>query len=280
MRHSIQHLYKSSQPGNSILYAWFTAMHTRVDIILHDREEEKELLDVIYRIEEVLRQLEKTGNCYDPDSELAKINRIGALRPVEVSPSLYEMIELCLAYNTRTFGCFDIAVHSNPYGPDSIHSIGLSPDDQSIHFKKQGTFINLSGFLKGYALEKIRPVIQASGVENALVNMGNSSVLALGSDPGGDGWKIGFGNSPDSTARPVEVCLHNECLTTSGNDSNTRKHIISPHTNGLVEGERQLAVVTADGITGEVLSTSLFLADKILREAMIRAFHLQTILEL
>ena len=280
MRHSVQHIYKSSQQGDSLLYAWFTAMHTRVDIVIHGWGDEKELMDVIYRIEEALRQLEGAANFYDPESELAKINRIGALHPVKISSDLYKMIESCLAYNTQTFGCFDVTIHSEQYNRDSIHSVRLSADDQTVFFKKQGTVINLSGFLKGYALEKIRSILQAHTIENALVNMGNSSVLALGSAPGGNGWKIGFGNQAESTDNAAEVCLYNECLTTSGNDSNTRKHIISPHTNRLVEGKRQLAVVTEDGITGEVLSTSLFVADSTLREAMIRAFAIKTIIEL
>lgn len=46
--------------------------------------------------------------------------------------------------------------------------------------------------------------------------MGNSSILALGNHPVGSGWKIN------------DILLHNECLTTSGNDSPSRRHIVSP----------------------------------------------------
>ena len=86
-------------------------------------------------------------------------------------------------------------------------------------------------------------------IENALINMGNSSILALGNHPVGSGWKIN------------DILLHNECLTTSGNDSPNRRHIVSPQNGKLVEGVKQIAVVTANGSIGEILSTALFAAD-------------------
>ncbi len=60
---------------------------------------------------------------------------------------------------------------------------------------------------KGYALETIKSILNECVIENALINMGNSSVLALGNHPVGTGWKVN------------NILLHNECLTTSGNDS-------------------------------------------------------------
>ena len=75
--------------------------------------------------------------------------------------------------------------------------------------------------------------------------MGNSSVLALGNHPVGSGWKVN------------NILLHDECLTTSGNDSPERRHIVSPRNGKLVEGVQQIAVVTSNGAIGEILSTAL-----------------------
>lgn len=87
--------------------------------------------------------------------------------------------------------------------------------------------------------------------------MGNSSILALGNHPVGSGWKIN------------DILLHNECLTTSGNDSPSRRHIVSPQNGKLVEGVKQIAVVTTNGSIGEILSTSLFAADSEQRKALL-----------
>ena len=106
----------------------------------------------------------------------------------------------------------------------------------------------MSGFLKGYALETIRGILNEALIENALINMGNSSILALGNH---------------------DILLHNECLTTSGNDSPSRRHIVSPQNGKLVEGVKQIAVVTTNGSIGEILSTSLFAADSEQRKALL-----------
>ena len=99
-----------------------------------------------------------------------------------ISQSLYRMISLCTEYHKKTLGCFDVTIHSDNYNQDTIHSIHLYPEAQSVFFQQAGTTINLSGFLKGYALDKIREILKVHIIANALINMGNSSVLALGKD--------------------------------------------------------------------------------------------------
>lgn len=74
MQTTIQHLYKPSNDGNSLFYAWFLSMHTRVDIILCSRKPEGELLLVVNRIYDALCRLEKMANFYDPASELSILN--------------------------------------------------------------------------------------------------------------------------------------------------------------------------------------------------------------
>jgi len=249
MQTTIQHLYKPSHDGNGLLYVWFLSMHTRVDIILYNQKPEGELLLVVNRIYDALCRLEKMANFYDPASELSFVNRTAAASPVVLSEELYSMIELCLEYNSKTLGYFDVTVHSENYNQTTIHSIHLSSEDRSVHFSQPGVTVNLSGFLKGYALETIKGILNESIIENALINMGNSSILALGNHPVGSGWKIN------------NILLHNECLTTSGNDSPERRHIVSPRNGKLVEGVKQITVVTTNGVIGEILSTSLFAAD-------------------
>lgn len=308
MQTTIQHVYRSSHEGDGLFYAWFLSMHTRVDIILCSRKSEEELLLTVNHIYDVLCQLEKTANYYDPTSELAYVNRTAATSPVVLSEELYAMIDLCLEYNKKTLGCFDITVLSNNYDRNTIHSVQLSAEERSVFFRQPGVTLNLSGFLKGYALEKIKSILKESMIENALINMGNSSVLALGNHPMGKGWKINFGwaanastnastnvatnatadtatnastNATTDTAatdasantdNPQSILLYNECLTTSGNESSQRKHIISPRSGEFVKGARQIAVVTADGSIGEILSTGLFAADDEQREALLAEF--------
>ena len=108
-------MYKPSHEGNGLLYAWFLSMHTRVDIILYSKKTEGELLFVVNCIYDALCRLEKMANFYNPASELAYVNRTAFVSPVVLSEELYSMIDLCLEYNGKTLGCFDITVHSENY---------------------------------------------------------------------------------------------------------------------------------------------------------------------
>ena len=234
-------MYKPSHEGNGLLYAWFLSMHTRVDIILYSKKTEGELLFVVNCIYDALCRLEKIANFYDPASELSYVNRTAFVSPVVLSEELYSMIDLCLEYNGKTLGCCDITVHSENYNQNTIQSVHLSVEDHSIYFSQPGVAVNLSGFLKGYALETIKSILNECMIENALINMGNSSVLALGNHPVGTGWKVN------------NILLHNE--------SPERRHIVSPRDGKLVEGARQISVVTTNGAIGEILSTALFAAD-------------------
>jgi len=107
-----------------------------------------------------LCRLEKIANFYDPASELSYVNRTAFVSPVVLSEELYSMIDLCLEYNGKTLGCFDITVHSENYNQNTIQSVHLSVEDHSIYFSQPGVAVNLSGFLKGYALETIKRYVQ------------------------------------------------------------------------------------------------------------------------
>ena len=96
-----------------LLYAWFSSMHTRVDIILYDGNEDK-LLGIVRLIYEELYRLEQLANFYE-DSELFRVNKKAIQEPIKMSRELFDMISFCLSAHERTLGYFDIAVHSDGY---------------------------------------------------------------------------------------------------------------------------------------------------------------------
>lgn len=76
MKIAIQHLYRPSHEGDGLLYAWFSSMHTRVDILLYSQKPEEELMSVVERIHAALSYLEKIANYYDPASEYKRQNKL------------------------------------------------------------------------------------------------------------------------------------------------------------------------------------------------------------
>ena len=265
----VQHIYK--QVGTaSILYAWFVCMHTRIDVVLSNKKEEegKQIAEDIYKR---LCQLEKGGNCYDSLSELSTLNNSKCGIPTVVGRDLYSMLEMCIGYNKKTNGYFDISIDSHNYSIYTIKYVYLSEEDSTVTFNREGVKLNLSGFIKGYGLDEVKKILQEKGIDNALINIGNSSVLAMGDHPFGKGWKVGI-DFPVTSDKKKEIILENKCLTTSGNHSAQRKHIRSPYTGEFIEGLKGISVITDSAAEGEALSTALFAAHTEDREKILRHF--------
>ena len=255
----IQHLYSQISTESSVFYAWFEAMHTRIDIVLCNLDEESSniLLDNIVN---EIQQVELLSNRFDPQSELSHVNRLAALNPYKISNELYSILEKCLDYKELTFGAFDITIQSFNNYRQGIENVVLDSGSKTISFNNPNVQIDLNGFIKGYALDKIKSLLLDAKCNNALINMGNSSILALGNHPNGKGWKV---NLPESVNE--FVTLHNQCLTNSGNSTN-HLHIINPQTAkaGCITAIN--SVITDNASDGEVLSTSLCVSKPELKE--------------
>ncbi|MBD5224501.1 MAG: FAD:protein FMN transferase [Bacteroidales bacterium] len=236
------HLSRTIADGSVAVYVWFEAMHTRVDILLKSScHSESALLEVTEGMKRIIAGLEKVGNRFDPSSELAHLNRLPAGEEVEISASLYDMLSLCLYYNVRTKGLFDISVSSPGFEPGMLSSIRLGEGGRFCR-SREDVVLDLSGFIKGYALDQLRIYLVECGLENALVNLGNSSIMAMGDVPG-----------------PVR----NGCLTTSGNSDPSRRHIRNPLSGEYIGGARTAQVFTPGGAEGEVEATVKFITETI-----------------
>jgi len=227
------------QPLNRY-YAWFEALHTRVDLLLYGSQSEEEFLLIENAVVACLKDIEKMGNRFDPDSELSQAVQKAkeTNEAVRLSPALFALLDRCLRANRETEGLFDITVNTPAYEPGLISAVELTSDG-CLRLHRADIVLDLSGILKGYALEQVRSLLLSQGVEDALVNLGNSSVLSLGKN---------LSDIPSGF-----------CLTTSGNSSLERRHIRHPLTGAFVTGKRQVSVTTADGVEGEIQSIVTFI---------------------
>ncbi len=267
---SFEHIYKNIDNGRGMLYAWFTAMHTRVDIAICGRNE-NDLKAIAGKVQDKIVQLEKLANFYDPDSELANLNDITAGTTAEVSDELLSMLYLSMRYNELTDGNFDICIKSDGYKNDMCVDVEIDLCNGTLAKHRYGIRFDLSGFLKGYALDEARNILERYAVRDTLLSIGNSSILALGNHPFGEGWLVAYPGAEDNN---IEVALHNECLSTSGNSSSKRMHILSPSSGKLIEGAGMVSVVTRKGAEGEALATAMFVErDPAKRDAILGRFE-------
>jgi thiamine biosynthesis lipoprotein len=250
----MQYTQKTLQGNKKLFYAWFSAMFTRVDIAFYDDNSSENLVRIVERIESEISKIEAFANRFDPNSELSSVNENAFNKELTVSAELFEILTECLDYNTKTFGYFDNTVNSQNGFRNGAKAVLLNEKNISVSFLHPDVRIDLSGFIKGYALRSVMEILITENIENALISIGNSSVFAKGNHPFGRGWKVAV---PDTTN---ECVLYNECLTTSGNKEHTKWCVLNPIT-GDVPMKQAVSVITADPAVGEVLSTVAYIAE-------------------
>jgi len=262
----IQFLRKSAN-GKNLLYAWFEAMHTRVDILLYSETSHNNLEIIASSIQYKIIKIENKANRFNLNSELFYINNNAYKKPYTISEELAEMIQECMIYNKKTFGCFDITVNSLNGFRYGINNIALDTENKVITFLHPDVQIDFNGYVKGYALRIVAQILKDNSIADALISMGNSSILATGNHPAGEGWRIGL--DPEYKKNNSAVTLFNECLTTSGNSLKNQQHIINPQTGEFVIEKDTVSVVTTDPALGEIFSTAFFVADNYHRQLML-----------
>ncbi len=246
------------QDGSSLSYAWFEAMHTRIDMMLWESTVSiSDLHSICESIAEDTVRIERMASCFIPESEVSAVNSSPVGIPVRLTDEMFSILERCIGYNRTTEGLFDIAVSAEMPGVPLEEKILLDKETLSAVRLEENARLNLSGFLKGYALDRAVDAVRQAGVSNALISFGNSSIYAAGNHPGGKGW-------PVATSEGKDYTLFDQCLTTSGNSREDRRHIINPLTGRFVEGRSMVSVITSTAEEGEVRSTEAFLKKNII----------------
>ena len=237
-------------------YARFYAMHTRMEIVLPQLEEQM-AQSVVRDVEQRVSKLERLMNRFDNASPLAMVNAVAATQAVELDGELFMALELCEVFRRGTGGYFDVAAAEQPRSGAAYLLDGKS---HTIRLASADVKIDLGGFAKGFALEQVSKMLRESGVESGVVNFGNSSIAALGHHPYGEWWPIGVANRKCAGAVAGEFRLCDSALSVSGRAESGEYHILNPHTGLRVAGEELVAVEGRSALVAEVLSTALYAA--------------------
>lgn len=265
--------------------AWYgeqaAIMGTRIGVeVWHEDEQTAKqaiaaVLDEFHRLDEALSP-------YIERSELYAVNRSAGEKPVAISREFYDLIESSLLYSRLTNGAFDITFASIGYRYDyrkgikpseetikrtlpliDYRHIELFPDSHSVHFTQPGVRIDLGGIAKGYAVDRAIALLQARGIENALVSAGGDSRV-LG-DHRGRPWHIGIQAPRDDKALAAVLPLSDTAISTSGDyeryfeaDGVRYHHIISPKTGHSASELESVTILGPNATRTDALSTSVF----------------------
>lgn len=129
----------------------------------------------------------------------------------------------------------------------------------------EGMALDMGAVAKGYAGDILAARLGEMGITSALLDLGQSSIQAIGAKPDGSPWRVGI-QDPDSEGYLGVLSLSDCGMGTSGNyqrffeeDGVTYCHIIDPAAAAPAQtGLSSVTVVSPSGLLCDGLSTALF----------------------
>lgn len=270
-----QHHLAYTQPAMGAMF--------RIELYADDKAVAEEAAQVAFaRIEEI----NVLASDYLPESELSRLNRQPADKPVPVSGDLFALIAKSLDVAEQTGGAFDITAAyavqhwrrakrqqklptsdqtAKAIAMTGWHALQLDEKSHTLTKLKPGVLLDLGGIGKGYAADAALAVLKAHGITQALVAA--SGDLAIGDPPPGkEGWDVAlrtFEKAEDKDTL-MHVTLKNCGCSTSGDlhqflelDGVRYSHIVNPRT-GLGLTERiACTVISPEATTSDAVATAL-----------------------
>lgn len=253
-------------------------MGTYLEIISNDKNAVQLAFNEIKRIEGLLSK-------YDPESEIAKLNRTGQINP---SPETLFVIKKAKEFYSLTDGAFDITVGplldlwgftkkdfrlpSEKEIKSILKLVGMDKliiDEKKniIKFKTKGMKVDLGAIAKGYAVDCAISKIKKEGIKNCLINAGGD-IYCLGkkfSKP----WTVGI-KDPRHQGLLENIRLHDAAIATSGDyeqffikDEQRFNHIFNPKTGKPVQTDiASVTIIAVDCLTADAMATTAFVIGK------------------
>lgn len=232
---------------------------------------------LVMQINLILECEERLLSCYEPHSEISKINKLAAKEAVVVSDQMAEIISLLDDYWKRTNGAFDagllnynLLLKKNNFAGNTItdeifgwKSIVWNPGERTIRFQSEATGIDTGGFGKGWALEIIIKLLKDNNIKSAFISFGESSITAIGTHPFGDYWPVTIVHPVSGKEMEIElvdtsISISGLMVKTTDGNEDYAPHIISA-INGAVVKQNNLAIVKCNSpFEAEILSTAAF----------------------
>lgn len=264
----------------NIYHNSFYAMGTRFNIVLPNCNEEV-CVRLFNLMQAECKRIELMLSYFDSASDVFKINESASKSFMQLDDELFNIIKTCLEYARITSGAFDITLRpiieyleSNSSVADEevmksyLDQIELDNEEKSIHFKSSKVKIDFGGFGKGYALEKIKPLLDRSSIGNAFISFGESSIMVKGKRPDGNDWQVGIKDILDKENSLHTFSFSDSSISTSSNyyvdDAGQlckKINVISPFTKKPVEEVSVISVKSDSPLQAEILSTAFLVMD-------------------
>jgi thiamine biosynthesis lipoprotein len=229
---------------------------------------------------EIAARCERVMSRHDPDSDISRLNRSAGTGAEIHVPDLARILRVARGLSRRLEGAFDptIAPLIEAWGrsarrerapspaavADALARVGartLRIAGDRVSLLVRGASVDLDGFGKGLALDRIAARLRRTRCAPAILNFGESSLVAVGR-PAGRSWSIAL-RDPRGGFAGAFVLRDRACSTSSTFGRPLRAgarivgDIIDPRTGRAVACHAQVTVVARSAAAAEAVSTAL-----------------------
>ena len=248
-------------------------------------------------VEESFKKLEELNEMASTNietSDVYKINSSSGKSYVKVHPEILKMIKTSIKYSKLSNGALDITLGpiidlwgigtdnerlpSDEEIKDKLTLVGydkisINENDNSVMLQKEGMSIDLGGIAKGFAADEVLKIYKKYNVENGLINLGATSIYAVGKNKDNNDWSVGIKHPRSENPNEYMgiIKLSNSSLSTSGDyercfikDNRRYHHIIDPKTGYPVDNGVMSDTIVIDGensdsgMLSDLLTTTVF----------------------
>ncbi len=259
----------------------FPAMGTLVYLKAY-HVDRQEVSAAFTRVEQRVREIEKTLTDYNPRSETSKLTEGAVKNPTGVSQDLWAVLTASDRWYRISEGAFDSSLGTltklwrkyrrarrTPEKEQITTSLARTGWDQvvldeeeiQVTFKINDLRLDFGGIGKGYAVDEAFELLTEAGIECCMVNI--SGNIRVGSKPPGrEGWRIEVAGL-ERRGKPLQrMILNSAAMATSGDlwqfveiEGQRHSHILDPKNGYGVLGPIAATAVGKSAIEVDAMAT-------------------------
>lgn len=197
-------------------------------------------------------------------SPVRQLNQARPYDEIPVPASVLDLLEQSLKLQKRTSGAFNCTVKSGPLSKQVARPIDWSQERGVAWRTTEDAWLSFAAIGKGYALDRIRHLIERNGFTDYLLNAGGSSLVFSGFSAPGEPWSWAWSWKKDEQGQDLGIEFSHVTgdkisIGVSGLHEKGQ-HLIDPRT-GAKALECQTALVAHPSAgTADALSTALFVS--------------------
>lgn len=225
------------------------AMTTTFEIIVAGQEKEyaRQASGAVFQ---EIDHLENLLSKYNPGSDIGQINLLKPGQSVRVGLEAIECLEIAAWAHKITDGLFDPTLGSG------FQWLEIDPENFRVGWSAEGKgSLDLGGLGKGFALDKVTPLLADWDVKEVVLNGGDSTVLALGRQ-----WDLGVGGPWGEKVGLTKVTLKNQALSGSGTEVKGA-HIVNPKTGKPAKRHLAAWSIHPSAAKADALSTAFMMME-------------------